>query len=245
MKYTKHEERHIAFYKWYTSFNKQTEYGIENACFGISRSMKLDEILPIFLENYVYDSIDSLINSNLRKGVSSISEKRVSKYNLNYLRTKGREDMGYENIWGSLIKGTNISSEFICYDVYLDTPIGIGLSYDGFLNSIVSFIPESDDTLMIKQIQGVTSSLYNNETNETRKKSARGLIILDWEKIMVDVVTNFAKETGFSKVGIQSSINNYWVKAHRLPLSSAIKRYDETAIKLGFSFENSNFYKEL
>jgi hypothetical protein len=235
------EERYNAFHKWYNFFMQHKTSDEE-----IELSLSLDKKLPKFINNLNNENnLESLILNNLKNNIKTISNERLSKYRFEYLRTSREEETGREIFWGGYKKYLSNESEYIVYDIYLDTPFGIGLIYENKLNSIISFIPEYTNTLLINQIQGVRPNYINLEKKQIKKMSSRGLVVLDWEKLMIELVTKFAKENNFKKIGIQSTLNNHWVNSYKYRLEKARERYDNTAKRLGFNQDENNFYKKI
>lgn len=196
----------------------------------------------------IADSIDlkKLLQENAKED-AQLSEKRLADYSLHPLTTIENYSHGPEAKWG----GRRIGNDKR-YSIYLDTPYGLALTYKGEPNAVVGFFPNAIDSIIIYQLQGVRPDKLDQKEEQIGKSSSRGLMPIDWQKLMVDVVENIAKQLGYSKIAIQSGINNSWTKPYyvdkkiQIPLEEAVKKYDYVAKRLGFyQAKDKNWYKNL
>lgn len=196
------------------------------------------------LKNGLLDKIDleDILLKSTKQGIS-LSQKRIPQYSLKPLFTLPGHFKGYEKTWGIITEDSPIG------EVYLDSPTGCGLFYKGEPNAIVSFFPADFKTLKIFQLQ--TVNLLVCEKNRDKIKRPRGLMPLDWKKVLIDCTKELAKLAGYRQVSICSGKRNKW--AHEgidgtthLALIDALKIYDETAKKLGFQErEDGDWYLDL
>tara|TARA_Y100000034_G_C6900971_1_gene416712 strand:+ start:2418 stop:3080 length:663 start_codon:yes stop_codon:yes gene_type:complete len=120
-------------------------------------------------------------------------------------------------------------------EFYVDTNYGIELHYESRGEAFLGFEIEGDLTLRIEQIQ-------------SRKLGRRnpGLYPLKWERMLLNLFGNWAKEKGFQKIKVQSAEDNYWydypsgingnraIERHRRRLKM---RYNTTAKRNGFKYD--------
>ena len=155
------------------------------------------------------------------------------------------------------------------YDLYMDSPSGLLLSYDGHPAAILGAQLNNDGVLVIKQFQGVNPYQVidgeymhqeNGEWVANKKLKAAGIfdkkqrrLVFDIRKLLVEVGEAWAQIHGIDKIMIQSGENNFWVvprfgedEAH-LDLKRAQDIYDKTAGRLGYDFDEQsrNWIKSL
>ncbi len=186
--------------------------------------------------------IAGLLDSCKKDGVE-LSERRRKDYSLVRLKPKDGEPDGYERKWGCHRMG-----DPIFYGVYLDTPFGFGLLYRGEPNAIVGFDVPDPDVLMVCQLQGTRAKLVDRH-RIIGYKHARGLALIDWQKLLVSYAEGFARGHGIKELGIQSGRKNYWTKEsydgeiHISP-ERALVVYDGAAARLGFGQKaDGNWYR--
>lgn len=104
---------------------------------------------------------------------------------------------------------------------------------------------------MIYQLQGVRPVKIGTDGKPAGNGSSRGLMPINWQKLLVDCVEYIGRQLGYLKIGVQSGHNNRWTipyvdgKIH-LPLEEALQKYDVVAQRLGFQQgENKDWYKFL
>ncbi len=193
--------------------------------------------------------LNILLKSCTKQGVG-LSEERIKQYSLEPLITEGVDTTsGWAKNWGH--DKTVDDKNRLC-KIYLDSPVGVALMYKGEPNALASFSPSDEKTLFINQIQGVESYKLNELKEIQGKIHSRGLVVLDWEKLLVQLSEIIAKKFNLSQTIIQSGHNNTWTTMQnkdgtpKLPLEKALKRYDETASRLGYlQGENRNWYKSI
>ena len=210
-------------------------------CYALDRLME-------YINNEFYKTFDigTKVLNYPKKGVT-LSEKRNKQYSLVPLNTLNNESEGYEEHW-SLYR--NKKEHF--FDVYLDSPIGVGLTYKGDINAVMGLMVKDSKTLMIYQLQKVIPEIDKFKFQNSYKRiSPRGLFPLNWRKLMVnECAGNIGRELGFERIGIVSGELNYWnqsnEKDHHLNFKDAFEKYDLVAKKLGFEQkEDKNWYKSL
>lgn len=86
---------------------------------------------------------------------------------------------------------------------------------------------EDSNSMLVKQIQGVS-------------RKQKELSPLRWEKMLLQIVMDWAKQNGFKKVSVIRSVDSDW---HRKSAEERCKRmymkYDVTARRMGFKFDES------
>ena len=177
-----------------------------------------------------------------------LSPKKLNAYSLEMLLAENRRNIeGYDLHYNRF----NIHHG-IRLPIYLDTPVGIALSYEGRPNAYISFAPTNLNTLMVTQIQGSIGYQYQDPLPpEPIKVHARGLAVLHWKPLLIDIATQLAAALSFKQIAIRSGRNNPWTKPDchhiiRLPLSKAIEKYDSFAQSLGFiQRRDKNWYHSL
>jgi len=197
----------------------------------------------------ITETIDlpNFLQRNAKSGVK-LSPKRLNNYSLDPLTTEGTNSHGYEITW----EAENNQDGDKRFSIYLDSPVGLTLTYKGEPNAVVGFFPNDFDTVMVYQLQGVRPTKIGADGKPIGKSSSRGLMPLNWQKLLVDVIEHIGQKLGYEQIGIQSGDNNSWTKPYgregeiHLPLEEALKRYDGVAQKLGFQqAENKNWYRSL
>jgi hypothetical protein len=138
-------------------------------------------------------------------------------------------------------------------DLYLDTPLGFTLNYKGKQNAIAGVSVRSNKVIL-EQIQGVGTKYYDDGTANVQH--ARGLVVLDWKKLLVEYVAAWATQEKMDGLIIRSGHNNKWTKKKwdggprkgqpHLELEKALDAYDATAKRLGFKQqEDENWYRAI
>ncbi len=195
------------------------------------------------------DSIElpTLLQGHAKNGIE-LSDKRINDYSLEPLTTESTYSTGDEVKWGA---GNN-SEGNKRYIVYLDSPVGIALSYKGEPNAVLGLFPCDTDTLFITQLQGVQPYIADSKGNNVGSVHSRGLAPLNWEYTLIDIAAYLCRQLGYSRIGIQGGRNNKWTQPYgrkqeiHLPLEKALERYDKTAKRLGFcQAKDRNWYKSL
>jgi len=207
--------------------------------------LALDKLIDYVMEYNFSKSFDleSHLKSCALPGVE-ISDKRCEDYSLIPLITKSVNYNGpVEGWWGKEIKRKMI-------EIYLDSPVGIGLTYKEIPNAVLGLMTTTPSTLMIYQLQGIRPYKIDKNGLAVNRTSSRGLFPIDWKKLMVECAEQVALDLDFDEIGIRSGRNNPWVDEKNdegnLPLERALKIYDETAERLGYEQrEDRNWYKKL
>ena len=166
-------------------------------------------------------------------------EKILERCNEYRLYTTGNAG-GFDDYWSRMGEIGNPR-----YMIYLDAPVGFALLYKGLPNALVGLNCPDKNTVMIRQLQGVIS-YFINDNHAYKKTSARGLMPLDWQKLLVDCTVDIAQTANFERIGIQGYTHNRWVNISSFTSSKAKEKYDGTAERLGFTLKNDqNWYKQL
>lgn len=176
------------------------------------------------------------------KGDMPLSDKRVADYSLIPANIKHDRFSveGYIDGWD------RYNDETTSYDSWLDTPSGFALTYRDKPQALVGVVMKGQDEVMIHQLQGVRA--YRVDRTKSYKEqvigrvSARGLMPLDWQRVMVTTTEHIAQRMGLSAVGIRSGENNVWIKLHlpsdkepHMTLEQAEHAYDTPAARLGYT----------
>ncbi len=178
-----------------------------------------------------------------------ITDKRKGEFSLRQLETKGLEALSWAQQYGS--DPLEVKPDlFKTFNFFLDTPAAIGLFYNDEPKAVVSFFPEDEKTLQIKQIQGarIVTKRYNSQNIPEYVKSTGGgcLGTLDWKKFLVLCAEQVGRALGYTRISIQSATNNKWVLDSQLLLERAEQIYDATAERLGYSQVGiGNWYRSL
>ena len=170
-----------------------------------------------------------------------------ARYQIGKLRSinpEYAETDGPEKEWGARYQ------DGLIFEVYLDGKFGFGLHFDQILQGLAGFDFTDSKTLLIKQIQGIRPEYAEMRTPRRQVfGDSWALAPLDWEAFLVDYTTAWAVKQGIETLGIQSAENNMWVHAsggHKIEKEFAIRRYDRTAGRLGFTKgPDGNFYKPI
>ncbi len=212
------------------------------------------------IKNGALDNIDlpNLLETNAKPDIN-LSQKRLADYAL--LPVELEED-GYN----TLLKGgwtrewTRRVAGDIRYDIWMDAPIGIILAYKGLPNAIAGLAMRGTDEIMMYQVQGIrgkridpSKSAYDDNYVKGEAKS-RGLMPIDWQKLLVEVTGAIGENAGARNIGIQAGKNNVWAKGdegddHYLSPDNAERCYDTPAKRLGFtkhpSDQEDNWHKAI
>ena len=135
------------------------------------------------------------------------------------------------------------------FSIYLDAPGAFALCYKNEPQAVAAYTCSTPSTLLIPQLQGINWE-FDRSNNIKKKRHARGLVHLDWQASLVDIVAYIGRRQGFTQLGIQSGYNNDWTQKYdekgkvHLPLDVALQKYDAVAERLGFiQREDKNWYK--
>jgi hypothetical protein len=196
-------------------------YDLQKDIFGVFKDFDLKKVL----ENNAKDKI-------------ILSDKKISDYDLFALRTVKNHAEGYASHWGK--KRFSCSKHIKLYDLWLDAPVAVSLFYKREPAAVASFFPFDDRTLMINQLQGVSPNKYDENKILKGKFKARGLAVLDWQKLLVDIVLGVGYDFNYDFVAIRGANNHPdaflddYASADDLSFSRALKMYDGVAKRLGF-----------
>ncbi len=182
-----------------------------------------------------------------------LSSKRANDYSLEVIELDDPDKKHYFPYgWANGYRYKLEKDRLDC--IYLDGPIGILLLYKGKPNAILSFTAKDKKTLMINQLQPVFAYKVEEGKDPTpdNRIAPRGLMAIDWEKLMVSIGEIVADYFNFSSVAIQSGVNNKWVKEKNsdgtphMTLKEAITRYDKVADRLCYvKRKDKNWYKDI
>lgn len=154
------------------------------------------------------------------------------------------------------------------YDLYLDSPYGLTIKYDGNPVAVLG-LKYKKGILEIHQIQAINPyeiiggkpfHEVDGKYLPNKKLKPFGIydekkrrLVFDIRKLLVEMAERWAQIHGIEKVMIQGAHNNLYIRPiqnepePRLALDCAIKIYDKTAERLGYSYDNKskNWFKNL
>lgn len=192
-----------------------------------------------FTDNY---NLVEKLEDNLRADCK-IGKEKLDKYSLEPFKIRS-DSIWKEKNWHERV------IENYGYFVQLESPASIGLMKNNEPCAFVSFIPTSSKTLLVNAIQGINKRVLEERlTNKTFPQTA--LSPFYWKNLLFDVAKDFAKENGFSRIGIQSGHNNMWTKPWKdkkihLPLEKALEIYDVFAESIGLKQgRDKNWYTKI
>ncbi|MGB4762141.1 MAG: hypothetical protein WBP12_02155 [Candidatus Saccharimonas sp.] len=182
------------------------------------------------------------ILQNSARSDTPLSDKRIADYSL----VPANIEHDRFSVEGYIDGWNRYNDKTTSYDSWLDTPSGFALTYRDKPQALVGVVMRGQDEVMIHQLQGVRAKRvdrtkpYSEEV--VGRVSARGLMPLDWQRVMVTTTERIARRLGLSAVGIRSGENNVWTKL-RLPsekephmtLEQAGHAYDTPAARLGYT----------
>lgn len=180
----------------------------------------------------------------------TLSEKRKREYGTLGVTTVNNTKDGLPTFWETI--GEHQRGDL---SLWLDTPLGLVLNYRGCPNAVATFVPLTETTLRIEQLQGVRQHTgeWDRELGVRKTRGSRGLPVLQWEFLMIEVAESFARLLGFQTMGIRGARNNeYWSKAESAKMedwptkSDLQRRYDQTARESDYHRNgNYDWIKEL
>ncbi|MBI4170114.1 MAG: hypothetical protein HY514_00325 [Candidatus Aenigmarchaeota archaeon] len=130
----------------------------------------------------------------------------------------------------------DIDGEDIKNKLYYDAPYAFALRYvDGGYTyglACVSFKIDANNSLKVVQLQGMRG----------KKKELQPI---RWEKMFIDLVGQWAKDNGASKLKVQAAKSNIYEGIRTTRRGK--RRYDKTALEMGFlpSKGKTYYYKSL
>jgi len=202
------------------------EYGLIQAM----RSGALDDVdLPRTLRR---GSADDVALSDARVNDYALVPLEVDLHDSNQIvgAPKGVDTRPREDLW---------------YDIYLDAPTGFMLTYRGTPHAIAAVAMATPTELMILQLQGIKATRLDMNLpwgeRAIGRVSARGLMPLDWRKVMVDVSEQLARNSSNVSLAIQAGENNSWRRPGsdgsepHMTKEDGERSYDEPARRLGFT----------
>ncbi|MFN7991105.1 MAG: hypothetical protein U0R44_03010 [Candidatus Micrarchaeia archaeon] len=175
----------------------------------------------------------------------SFSPPSLSSYGMRWLIVGREMKAGYPE---EILNTAGSDRERL--ELFMDAPLGFVLTYKGIDNALCSFWPHEPDSVLIYQIQGVRRKKFRGQLVTGRHHSA-GLNTIDFRKALVDLASSYARESGFSRIGIRGARNNIWTNTDddgrpHIPMERASEVYDGTALRLGFSASrDGNWYRPL
>lgn len=203
------------------------------------------------ISNGFYEELD--IDSWLREYAVrgyDMNNKRVNDFSLRPLHTRGLYGRTYAVKYGDEPVEVE-TGVFKIFNFFLDAPAAIALFHNDEPKAVVSFFPEDENTLQIKQIQGARIITEKKEKRnelvpQIRSHGGGCLGTLDWKRFLVSCAEQVGKDLGYSTVSIQGARNNKWVLDGALPLEKGVQIYDETAERLGYAQVGiGNWYKTI
>ncbi|MCB0320783.1 MAG: hypothetical protein KDD60_07625, partial [Bdellovibrionales bacterium] len=97
------------------------------------------------------------------------------------------------------------------FEIHSDSECGFLVAYKGNPIGIVG-ITVDYDTLMVIQLQYVRPIVKSHEGQVERTTGARGAMPLNLTEVMVRTAYEFARASGFARLGIQSGEKNQWTQ---------------------------------
>jgi len=117
------------------------------------------------------------------------------------------------------------------YGIYTDAKFTFVLTYEKGTKSrssaiaCIGFDVIDESTILVKQIQGVSGKLSI-------------LQCFRWEKMLLNIVIDWAKNAGFKKVKVIRAESSQWYRPHRA--QNLFMKYDVTARRSGFKFDKKD-----
>lgn len=128
---------------------------------------------------------------------------------------------------------------------------------DGFPIAVTGFSLRDSDTLFVNQFQQVAYDAYDRHGRMVGNRVDEAAKRLDWQEFFYGLLTDLARESGYSKIVLQSGENNFWTEVPReiyevengktvpvpidvphLSQEIAHKIYDAFAVSHGFTRED-------
>ncbi len=192
-------------------------------------------------ENFALPCFRETLQACALPGVM-FSEQRLAAYCLEGMIMNGTEATGYEKNWHYPKHLPEIE-----FELFLDAPLAISLLCKDEPQGLCSFWLEDEETLLIRQLQGVQKK---KKYSTTKLRSHNGLAPLDWIKFFLSCTAQLAQQFEITTISIQGGENNHYTRVIdsktgklKLELQKALQRYDDNARRLGFEQrENRNWY---
>lgn len=181
--------------------------------------------------------LDKILEQSMKPGIE-LSEKRRHDYDILPLEIHEEEASSGYATWRPKVKNID---EFRL--VYLDTPTGFSLTYKGFPEAVVGVTAHRADQVLISQLQPIFGQRFDEHGLPTSRIKPRGLMPLDWQKVMITLTAELAIAAGMSSVAIKTGSRIPSASA-KLSAESAKKAYDDQAERLGFTRINSLFWEK-
>jgi hypothetical protein len=127
---------------------------------------------------------------------------------------------------------------------YFDAPYALILEHKSISIAILGFEVSMDQVITVKQIQGAhltaTNPAASKEKIEMVQSAAKAVLpALRWEKLLLELICDWAFSNGFNEVRVQSAKKSRWYNTFA-PKEQAEKnlrlhvRYDVTPLRMGF-----------
>jgi hypothetical protein len=241
----------------------EDQYGYDTHALEVARNWKLRQrgkedhtsaqtIHELYLlRRNLQESLDridlpSIIAANALEGIN-VDSTRANAYSLQAVAT---DNFNNETCGGEISIGYMDRRKNVEYSIWLDATVGYILEYKSRPNAIVGLDYSGPNELIIRQLQGIRGNRVDPSKFGSERKigstSARGLIILDWRKLLIDITERVAEGLDISSLAVASGRNNHWTSvlphesvAH-LTQEQAYLAYDKTAQRLGFTQQSSD-----
>lgn len=192
-------------------------------------------------EGFSSSSLKNMLQACALPGVI-LSEQRLAAYRLEGMIMNGTEATGYERNWHYPKHLPEIE-----FELFLDAPLAISLLYKNEPQGLCSFWLEDQETLLIRQLQGVQKK---KKYSTTKLRSHNGLAPLDWIKFFLSCTAQLAQQFEITTISIQGGENNHYTRVIdsktgklKLELQKALQRYDDNARRFGFEQrKDGNWY---
>ena len=187
---------------------KRTRRFFANIWFGVFKGKKYTE-LEKFKSNTFYESgLERYLNDFQKRGTKHTLD--FKNFFLHYSYGRGSNNFDY---------------------IYSDADYTLVLTYrENMIRkekevACIGFNVVNQSTILIKQIQGVQGMLSV-------------LQHFRWEKMLLNIVMDWAKKAGFKTVRVIKAESSQWYREHRA--ESLFMKYDVTARRSGFKFDEKD-----
>lgn len=182
-----------------------------------------------------------------RNAVNGFKKERIPHYGVSWIMIENSYLYTFHNDATVILDASGSKSAEVVQraPVYMDAPLGFCISYRGRPDAVISFWPDSENTLLIHQLQGLSKKLRGHVLV---RDYARGLNDLDWKAVMMGFAAWVAEKAGLN-LGILGAKNNQWIKPDtigkfHIDYEKAVQRYDRLAESYGMQkAENGNYYQ--
>jgi hypothetical protein len=181
--------------------------------------------------------IGDLVEKSAQKGIA-LSKQRRKQYGLIAFQADSMEYMRNGRVlqWNGQDEAKEKGLHF---DMWLDTPVGIALTYKGLPQAIGGLAAGGASEVEIWQMQRVRGYVVGEQKGENERRTIestrqpRGLMPLDWQKLFVYIAAEIADKVGADTLGIREADKipgyNCYITTEQAELA-----YNVPAQRLGF-----------